>query len=386
MSISKEIKSRASITTQLRNKADGRHSIRLVVIVDGKRSYERVPDLFILPEVDDESIRKNKAVLNKIEKIRKHRLNEIYEQLKGADEKESVNAEEVAASSHKMMLSEWISEFYNIQKARGIHSLRRVAYLAKHLSMYGKDILLADIDKEYCLGFIEHLRSDYKKENGECICQKTAFDTLGVLNTALNAAIYAGKLMDNPISKLSASDKFKPLEHKREYLTMEELQKLIDTPCKNNVVKQAFLFACNCGMRYGDIEALTWGEITKSEDHLVVATKMSKTKRVVRVPLPQQAQQWLPKRRAKDKRVFDGLSEYTCCKYLKEWSAQAGITNKKVEFPTARHTYATMLLTLGADIYTVSKLLGHTSIRHTQRYAKIVNKKKDDAIKLLDNL
>ena len=56
-----------------------------------------------------------------------------------------------------------------------------------------------------------------------------------------------------------------------------------------------------------------------------------------------------------------------------------------VLFHTARHTYATMLLTLGVDLYTVSKLLGHTSIKHTQRYAKIISQKKDDAVRLIDN-
>ena len=71
--------------------------------------------------------------------------------------------------------------------------------------------------------------------------------------------------------------------------------------------------------------------------------------------------------------------------YLKPWVKEAGIINKDVCFHTSRHTYATMLLTLGVDLYTVSKLLGHTSIRHTQRYAKIINQKKDDAIALLDD-
>ncbi len=60
------------------------------------------------------------------------------------------------------------------------------------------------------------------------------------------------------------------------------------------------------------------------------------------------------------------------------------LSNKKVTFHTSRHTFATMLLTLGADIYTVSKLLGHTSVKTTQIYAKIVNKKRDDAIGFID--
>ncbi|OUP98707.1 recombinase [Bacteroides ovatus] len=52
----------------------------------------------------------------------------------------------------------------------------------------------------------------------------------------------------------------------------------------------------------------------------------------------------------------------------------------------ARHTFATMMLTLGADLYTVSKLLGHTSVRMTQVYAKIINQKKDEAVNLVNGL
>ena len=55
-----------------------------------------------------------------------------------------------------------------------------------------------------------------------------------------------------------------------------------------------------------------------------------------------------------------------------------------ITFHCSRHTFATMMLTLGADIYTVSKLLGHTKVETTQIYAKIINKKKDDAVSLID--
>ena len=57
-----------------------------------------------------------------------------------------------------------------------------------------------------------------------------------------------------------------------------------------------------------------------------------------------------------------------------------------ISFHCARHTFATMMLTLGADLYTVSKLLGHTSVRMTQVYAKIINQKKDEAVNLVNGL
>jgi len=70
---------------------------------------------------------------------------------------------------------------------------------------------------------------------------------------------------------------------------------------------------------------------------------------------------------------------------LKPWANAAG-TDKKFSFHTARHTFATMMLTLGADLYTTSKLLGHTDVKMTQVYAKIINRKKDEAVNLVNGL
>ena len=185
---------------------------------------------------------------------------------------------------------------------------------------------------------------------------------------------------------LSAGDKIQPIEQIREYLTIEEVKKLIVTPCESEIVKQAYLFACNCGLRLGDIKAMLWKDISFEDGMWRVAIRMLKTEKIIYIPLPQQAMQWLPTdERMPDNLVFPTLTENKIGQYLKPWAKEAGIINKDVCFHASRHTYATMLLTLGVDLYTVSKLLGHTSIRHTQRYAKIINQKKDDAIALLDD-
>jgi len=84
--------------------------------------------------------------------------------------------------------------------------------------------------------------------------------------------------------------------------------------------------------------------------------------------------------------VFASLpTEPAMNRTLKAWAERAGI-EKNLTLHTARHTYATTLLTKGADLYTVSKLLGHSEVATTQIYAKIVDKKKVDAVNLLDNL
>ena len=71
---------------------------------------------------------------------------------------------------------------------------------------------------------------------------------------------------------------------------------------------------------------------------------------------------------------------------LRKWTKMAGIHNKHVSFHVARHTFATLELSLGVDLYTVSKLLGHTNISTTQVYAKVVDKQKEHAVGLMDKL
>jgi integrase len=367
-----------NVKIQLVDKVDGRKSIRLEIYLNGKRTYERIPNLFIIPEDSDAAIKKNKVTLNKAEKIRKQRQKEINQS--------KIDVVEAQTDTGKILLSEWIAKFTEIQKARGIRSTQDLTRIARYIRLYGKDIPLVDVDKAYCLGFIDYLRSEYTMPNGEHLSSKSCFNILGNFSTAMNVAIQEGYISVNPVTLIPSSDKFKPLEHIREYLTIEEVQKLINTPCEHPEVKQAFLFACNCGLRYGDIESLTWNDINKDGEHWTVATKISKTQRIVHIPLPLQAIKWMPKKSPNSDKVFPTLRYDNVQKYIPIWAEKAGITNKTVTFYVSRHTYATMLLTLGADLYTVSKLLGHTSIRHTQRYAKIVNKKKDDAISKLDNL
>ena len=140
-------------------------------------------------------------------------------------------------------------------------------------------------------------------------------------------------------------------------------------------------------MRISDIERLTWGNIETDGEHTRLNIVQKKTKNPLYLPLSKEALKCLPDRggAAANERVFHLPTRAYIAKVLRQWAAAAGI-QKHVTFHTARHTNATMLLTLGADLYTVSKLLGHTEVRTTQIYAKIVDKKKEAAVSLLDNI
>ena len=174
-------------------------------------------------------------------------------------------------------------------------------------------------------------------------------------------------------------------ESVRSYMTIEEVRALIATPIHNEKVKNAYLFSCFCGLRISDIIGLKWKDVFMDNGQYRLAVAMQKTKEPIYLPLSNEALKWMPKRgdKSADEYVFKLPSSIN--QILKPWAEAAGIT-KQFSFHTARHTFATMMLTLGADLYTVSKLLGHTSVRMTQVYAKIINKKKDDAVNLTNGL
>lgn len=107
--------------------------------------------------------------------------------------------------------------------------------------------------------------------------------------------------------------------------------------------------------------------------------RQNKTKGAEKLPLSDQARDLLKEIGKPEERVFKGL-KYSAWHNLKlqQWVMKAGIS-KTITFHCARHTYATLQLTLGTDIFTVSKLLGHKDIRTTQIYAKIIDEKKMEA-------
>ena len=136
--------------------------------------------------------------------------------------------------------------------------------------------------------------------------------------------------------------------------------------------------------RYKKIEV---SDLQKSGERIRIEIKMQKTKEPLYLPISDEALKWLPQQNeAKgDGLIFPLTHEGTINKILQKWAKDAGVI-KHISFHVARHTHATMMLTLGADLYTVSKLLGHKNIATTQIYAKIVDKKKEEAISLIPNL
>jgi integrase len=142
-----------------------------------------------------------------------------------------------------------------------------------------------------------------------------------------------------------------------------------------------------CGLRWSDINALKWGDLQTNGEEWRLEIRMIKTRELLYLPLNNVAKNFLPEQGEKDSTDYIfALPTLDCAENtIKQWVEDAGI-DKHVTFHCARHTFATLMLTQGADLYTTSKLLGHTDVKTTQIYAKIVDAKKAEAVNLLNGI
>ena len=164
---------------------------------------------------------------------------------------------------------------------------------------------------------------------------------------------------------------------KKEYLTLDELKTLANTPCDIPVLKSASIFSCMTGLRISDVLKLTWNEIEPaSEGGYCMRIRTEKTETETTLPISDEALQWCGER--KKGKVFQGLQRSMTQQPLKAWVASAGIT-KHITYHCFRHTFATLQIALGTDIYTVSKMLTHKNVSTTQIYADLVNSKKRES-------
>ena len=188
---------------------------------------------------------------------------------------------------------------------------------------------------------------------------------------------------------LEAKEKPQKLVADREFLTIEEVKKVMNTPCRYEIVKKAFLFSCFTGLRYSDMKALNWSEIhsaadgkTEYIDHIQI-----KTKDRVTIPLSEEAKRWMPERIEDVDNIFHQLTitHTTVEVVLKEWMEAAGI-QKHITYHSSRHTTATLAISAGADISSVKEVLGHSSVTSTEVYAKVNLEKKIEAVSLFDGV
>lgn len=235
--------------------------------------------------------------------------------------------------------------------------------------------------------FIKRVKNYFEKEaltkSNLPLSQNSKYSYFNKFKASLRRAFDDGYLMINYASKVKS---FEQAESQREYLTFYELQSLAKAECKYPILKKAFLFSCLSGLRWSDINTLIWSEVREEGEYSKVNFRQEKTDGVEYLYISKQARELLGQRKDPQDRVFRGLKYgMTYNTELVRWCNRAGVA-KHITFHSARHTNAVLLLENGADIYTVSKRLGHREIRTTAIYAKIVDKKMKEAAEMIPNI
>ena len=358
--------------------------IRKENYVGGKRKYEFLK-LYLIPERTREDKAKNEATLALAKAIQSRRIVEVQNDAHGF---QNTNKSRVNLLDYLENIGKQSAEQGSRNYARTVLNTVRALRLFR-----GDYIAFRDVDKEFLSEFTDYLRQMPKAskygvlKTGGRLSNNSVVSYYGTLRTAINRAYKEGIITVNPTKEFDFASKVRQEPSRREYLTLDELKTLINTECRHEIVKRAFLFSCLCGLRVSDIRKLRWCDLQRSGGRVRIEITMQKTKEPLYLPISDEALKWLPERGEANGSdfVFPLTHEWTVNDTLQHWAKVAGIT-KHISFHVSRHTHATMMLTLGADLYTVSKLLGHKNIATTQIYAKIVDKKKEEAIGLIPNL
>ena len=297
-----------------------------------------------------------------------------------------------------MRLSEYLSEYRsrNLALRRGNSFDSMVSNMEHHLRQcLGSGfatLTLTEVDTDLCKRFACYLKRAVKN-TGEPLSQVSAHHYFSAFRTMLGEAVADGLLEDNPAQRLRKQEiPRRPLVTKT-YLEADEVARLALAQCRSDVVKRAFMFSCLTGLRLSDIRRLRWRDILKEGDDWRFSIIMQKTQEPMQSKLSSEACQWLglvdgehpTGGHLAGEAVFPLPSNSTLGRILRQWTSEAGIM-KPVTFHTARHSYATMALSAGADIYTISKLLGHRNINTTTIYAAIVDSQRDAAVESVGRL
>jgi len=374
-----------SVRLRQRAQATGNVSLYLDIYIDGRRSYEYLK-LYLIPEKTREDKQRNRETLKLAEAIRGKRLVEVQNGKFGFESGFKLNTNFLEYYRHLC------EERLHNPASRGNWGNWYSAM--KHLERYCRhDMTFKEVTPEWIQGFKDYLNrtarvKDRRKTidtdmDAKPLSQNSKVSYFNKLRACVNQAFEEGIIPRNPLRGIEG---FKAEERERVYLTLGEVRALAAGECHYQVLKRAFLFSCLTGLRKSDIEKMRWGEVRQEGEYTRIVFKQKKTCGQEYLDINSQAAQYLGERGEDEALVFGGFrySAYMLVE-LRAWALRCGIT-KHITFHTGRHTFAVLMLDLGADIYTVQKLLGHREIRTTEIYANIMDKKKQAAVSMIPDI
>ena len=244
-------------------------------------------------------------------------------------------------------------------------------------SKFAKSIKPEQLNKDMMVAFTEYLQSRSVGEGAKSLYQR--------FKKVIKYAIEHDVMVKNPCTGvvLKVDDQIL----RKDVLSLEEIQQLIGTydEKQNPEVRRAFIFCLYTGLRFCDVKDLTFANIDYSNKLLMFEqnkTKGHSANSGVAIPLNESLLGLIgtpTEEQSRSSLVFTLPSYEMCLKSLKRWVNRAGI-DKHISWHCARHSFAVNILNNGANIKTVASLLGHSGLKHTEKYTRAVDSLKKDAI------
>ncbi len=361
------------VTIRERKLKDNRISLMLDIYINGNREVKSLK-IYLLPERGSNIIKaQNKEKRRKAEIIRIKKENELIDTSYGLP---------TLKNSNLCFLDYFKTMKETKRGSLGNYGNWDSTYKVLCAFYKNKDVKLIDLTVQDLSNIREYILNSYKTKSYKQLSQNAASSYFNKIRVCLNQAFEDGIIKIPLINKVKS---IKPGETKREFLIEEEFDELSITECETPVIKSAFMFAVFTGLRFSDLLNLRWKDIKHSESlGYFLDYQQQKTGSNEIHYIANEAVLFLERDEDLDSRVFKGLkySAWTNLK-LREWMLKAGI-KKKITFHSARHTYATYLLTKGIEYATLSKMLGHKDLKTTQIYAKVIDSKRIEAAKVFD--
>ena len=344
----------------------------LDINVNGERSYEYLK-LFTSKKVTSSEDRiRNKEIEQRAKEIRNKREQQLIENRYNLPKKEA----DIAFLEYFRILTD------ERKRSKGNYDNWDSVYKILKSYFSERSVYLTQMTEVELSGIKSFLLFEYKTKVGKPLSQNASSSYFNKIKACLKQAFSEGLISSDLGRRIKG---IKPQDTGREFLTKDEIERIKKAECEIPVLKRAFMFSVYSGLRWSDIIKLQWSEIQYSEElGYFIRYKQEKTGTIEMLPIPSGAMQYAGEHGALEERVFKGLkySSHTNLR-LAQWMMRAKI-GKKITFHSARHTYATRILTEGGDIYTLSKLLGHRSLKNTEIYTKVIDSKKIATVRLLD--
>lgn len=346
--------------------------------VNNKREYLRLY-LWQAPRTPLER-QQNKEMLELAKKIRFERGQELLESLEGYRLKKE-------RAINFLDYFQAYNESYTKKDIRVMQiALQRFKDFLKDTPEYNKfalSIKPEQLNKDMMMAFTEYLQSRSVGEGAKSIYQR--------FKKVINYALEHDIILKNPCTGVSIKVDGQIL--RKDVLSMEEIQTLIDTHHNNENpnIRRAFIMCLYCGLRFCDVKSLTYKNVDYSNKLLKFEqnkTKGHSTSSGVVIPLNDGLISLIGEPQTDNlssEPIFPLPSYETCSKALKRWVKKANI-NKHISWHCARHSFAVNILNNGANIKTVASLLGHSGLKHTEKYTRAVDQLKEDAINSLPEL